>query len=258
MSEGYTIASFYRFETLSDLPSLKRRLAEAMETHSILGTIIIAEEGFNATVSALAGNMERFLEEISEVLGGLPNCKFSRCEGGGFQRQKVKIKKEIVTFKSPVDMRLGAGTHVSPEDWDEVVSDPATILIDARNDYEYKVGTFRGAVNPGTEAFSELPDYVESNLSPVGDPAIAMFCTGGIRCEKLAPYLVEKGFHRVYQLDGGILNYLESTGNRSGLWEGECFVFDERVTVDDSLRKGLAPDFSSLKSSSIKSQEKGE
>lgn len=252
MKNEFKIAAFYRFETLSGLTGLRDRLLGIMESHCVFGTIIIAAEGFNATVSAREGEMDSFLYELSGVLGTLPECKITGHDGPGFERRKVKIKKEIVTFKKPVDIGLGTGTHVSADDWDDIIKDPRTVLIDARNDYEFKVGSFRGALNPQTESFSEVPEYIEARLTPGENPRIAMFCTGGIRCEKLAPYLVEKGFSEVFQLEGGILSYLAATKNRSGLWQGECFVFDERITVDDTLRKGSANDFSVLKQSSRK------
>ncbi len=167
----------------------------------------------------------------------------------GLSGSKVKIKKEIVTLRKDVKISLGAGTHVSNEEWNRLLKDPETILIDTRNDYEYRVGTFRGAINPQISSFSELPEFVENHLDSSKEPKIAMFCTGGIRCEKFAPYLVERGFKNVFQLDGGILRYLEETPSGESLWEGECFVFDERITVDRDLNQGTAEDFSSAKTS---------
>lgn len=248
MSNDYKIASFYRFQELDCLPEIKGRLLTAMEEIGVFGTIIIAEEGFNGTISVEMSGLEVFLEVLATVFGTVPECKFSLHGEPGFKRRKVKIKKEIVTLRKDVSIELGTGTHVSNEEWNRLLADPDTVLIDTRNDYEYRVGTFRGAINPGISSFSELPEYIEKHFDPAKEPKIAMFCTGGIRCEKFAPYLVEKGFKNVFQLEGGILRYLEKTPVDESLWEGECFVFDERVTVDRDLNQGTAEDFSSAKS----------
>ncbi len=246
------IASFYLFTRMRGLEAIKAKLLGLMEEFDVTGTIIIADEGFNGTVAAHAARLDTFLLEMCGVFESEPEFKFSYDDEPGFARRKVKIKKEIVTLKKAVSIDLGEGTHVAPDEWNQLITDPETILIDARNDYEFKVGTFEGAVNPGTESFSELPDFIESNFDPNRDPKIAMFCTGGIRCEKLAPFLKEKGFQNVYQLKGGILRYLEEVDPRESLWKGECFVFDERITVDPSLRRGTARDLSAAKKSSQK------
>ncbi len=246
------IASFYQFTPMRRLEAKKAKLLGFMEEFDVTGTIIIADEGFNGTVAAAAPRLDAFLMEMCGVFESEPEFKFSYDDEPGFARRKVKIKKEIVTLKKAVNIDLGEGTHVAPDEWNRLITDPETILIDARNDYEFKVGTFEGAVNPGTESFSELPDFIESNFDPNRDPKIAMFCTGGIRCEKLAPFLKEKGFQNVYQLKGGILRYLEEVDPRESLWKGECFVFDERITVDPSLRRGTARDLSAAKKSSQK------
>ena len=170
--------------------------------------------------------------------------KSSFHDAAPFRKIDVKIKPEIVTLKRPVDMSLGAGTHVSADAWNELISDPETFVLDTRNHYEFDTGTFANAVDPNTTKFSELPDFVEGNLDPEKHKRIAMFCTGGIRCEKFAPYLKGVGFEEVYQLDGGILKYLEVVAPEESLWQGECFVFDERVSIDHQLQKGEAPDHS--------------
>ena len=161
-----------------------------------------------------------------------------------FRKIDIKIKPEIVTLKKDVDIRLGDGTHVKPDEWNRLIADDETLVLDARNAYEYEAGTFRRAVNPGVRRFSDLPQFVAEHLDPERHRRVAMFCTGGIRCEKFAPYLKQIGFEEVFQLEGGILRYLEETSAAESLWEGECFVFDERITVDDQLKKGTAPDHS--------------
>ncbi|MDH3530907.1 MAG: rhodanese-like domain-containing protein [Acidobacteriota bacterium] len=252
MNNEYRIASFYRFQELSELESLKRLLLAEMEASEVFGTIIIAEEGFNGTVSAKKKKLDIFLQSIESIFGCALEYNFSEHDTPGFRRRKIKIKKEIVTLRKNVRMELGHGTHVEAEEWNRIISDPSVIVVDARNDYEHEIGTFRGARNPHTEKFSELPEIIDSRIDPAENPKIAMFCTSGIRCEKLAPYLVEKGFEQVFQLHGGILRYLERIPADESLWEGECFVFDERITVDDRLRKGTAIDVSQTKQLSRK------
>jgi UPF0176 protein len=248
----YNIAAFYKFTEMSGLEVLKQRLSDCMEAHDVLGTIIIADEGYNGTIAAKPSKFADFFEELFRILNSKTEIKISVYSEPGFQRRKVKIKKEIVALKKPVKIELGVGTHVGVDDWNRIISDSGTILIDARNDYEFRAGTFKGAINPETESFSELPQFIESTLKPNKDKTIAMFCTGGIRCEKLAPYLVEQGFENIVQLDGGILRYLDEVRADASLWEGECFVFDERITLDHELGKGKTPDYSSEKPASQK------
>ncbi|REJ79541.1 MAG: hypothetical protein DWQ47_02570 [Acidobacteria bacterium] len=218
-----------------------------MEEDSIFGTIILAPEGFNSTVSGTSHDLEAFLLKAGETLGTDFEVKLSTFDKPPFKRRKVKIKREIVTLRKEVDIEAGRGTHVGSDEWNRLISDPETLLLDTRNDYEVEVGRFRGAVNPFTKSFGELPEFVEENLDPSKFKRVAMYCTGGIRCEKFAPYLKQKGFKEVYQLKGGILKYLEDTLEAESLWEGECFVFDERVSVDEDLQKGEASDPSFFK-----------
>jgi UPF0176 protein len=241
----FQIVTFYQFRefALDELPRVRESLRDVMKEHSIKGTIILAEEGFNATVSGEPEDLRRFIHATEKLLGAKLDYKMSFHDAAPFRKIDVKIKPEIVTLKQRVDISKGKGTHVKPAKWNEVISDRSVVVLDARNSYEYKNGTFRGAVDPGTKKFSELPGYVAENLDPNRQPKVAMFCTGGIRCEKFAPYLVERGFE-VFQLEGGILRYLEETPAENSLWEGECFVFDDRRTVDEKLRKGTGPDYS--------------
>jgi UPF0176 protein len=244
MNERYQIITFYKFLELRDLPRLRDRLKSSMRSNSIKGTFILAAEGFNATVCGLPGDIAAFVGEAETVLGTEIVFKSSFYSTVPFKRVDVKIKPEIVTLKKHVDVALGAGTHVDPREWNDIISDPETLVLDARNSYEYETGTFSRAVNPGTSKFSELPAYVTENLDPQKHKKIAMFCTGGIRCEKFAAYMKQSGFEEVYQLEGGILKYLEEIPAASSLWQGECFVFDDRVSVDVDLEKGVSPDLS--------------
>ena len=250
--EKFQIITFYEFKPLSSetLPDLKCSLREAMQAHSIKGTIILAEEGFNATVCGEPSMLSRFVDMAEEVLDTELNFKASFHEHCPFRKIDVKIKPEIVTLRKSVDISKGEGTHVDAARWNELISDPEVVVIDTRNDYEFRNGTFRRAVNPGTEKFSDLPKFVAENLNPNVHQKVAMFCTGGIRCEKFAPYIKALGFKEVFQLDGGILRYLEEVPKEASLFDGECFVFDDRRTVDEHLRKGVGPDYSQTKVSS--------
>ncbi|HKP70187.1 MAG TPA: rhodanese-like domain-containing protein [Pyrinomonadaceae bacterium] len=244
--EKFQIITFYEFKTLeaSELPNIRASLSETMRRNAIKGTIILAEEGFNSTVCGKSGAIERFVSEAERIFSSRLSYKSSFHEACPFRKVDVKIKPEIVTLKKPVDISLGSGTHVNPSEWNELVKDPSVLVLDTRNDYEFKNGTFERAVNPQTEKFSELPDFISDNLDPETHPRVAMFCTGGIRCEKFAPYMKQLGFKEVFQLDGGILKYLETVDESESLWQGECFVFDDRRTVDENLDKGIGPDYS--------------
>ena len=247
MSKKYQIISFYEFKPLSGpevLQGLKAKLKEMLVRHDVFGTIIIAEEGFNASLSALPEAIDPFLKELESTLATKISPKVSYSEQSPFRKHEIKVKPEIVTLKKPVDISLGAGTHVEPKDWNALLEDPEILVLDTRNDYEFHSGTFKNAVNPGTEKFSELPAFVESELDPEKHKKIAMFCTGGIRCEKFAPYMKARGFAEIYQLRGGILKYLEEIPQDETLWQGECFIFDERTTLNEKLEKGNGPDLS--------------
>lgn len=240
----YKIITFYEFKHLSNLEQLKLDLKSEMIANSIFGTIIIATEGVNSTLCADEQHLSEFISKIENILETKIDYKSSFYKEIAFQRQKVKIKSEIITLRKSVDIKKGVGTHVNGKDWNEILSDPQTLILDTRNDYEYRVGTFNGAINPKTKSFNELPKFVEENLDPKKHRKIALFCTGGIRCEKFAPYMKEKGFEGVYQLEGGILSYLKEMSKSESRWKGECFVFDGRVTVDEILQKGEAVDYS--------------
>jgi UPF0176 protein len=242
----FQIITFYEFKRFQgdELTGLKDSLRAAMAKHSIKGTIILAEEGFNSTVCGEPDLLKLFVSDAETILDSNLNFKASFHDACPFRKIDVKIKPEIVTLKRPVDISKGKGTHVKPADWNEIIADPTVVVIDTRNHYEFKNGTFRRAINPETEKFSDLPKFIEEELDPAVHEKVAMFCTGGIRCEKFAPYIKSLGFKQVFQLDGGILRYLEEVPADESLFEGECFVFDDRRTVDENLRKGVGPDYS--------------
>lgn len=241
------IAAFYRFLELGPeerLAAMREATKRAMEAGEILGTVIFASEGVNSTVCGTSDELDIFVDWLSEAIGEKLAPKYSYADESPFRKIDVKIKPEIVTLKREVDLSLGAGTHVRPEDWNRIISDPEVVVLDTRNDYEFRTGTFDNAINPKTEKFSELPEFVAQNLDPNKHKKVAMFCTGGIRCEKFAPYMKSLGFESVFQLEGGILKYLEEVPADEQLWRGDCYVFDTRVSVDPELRPADSADLS--------------
>ena len=249
MTNDYTqsehcVAALYRFVSLSDYEDLQEPLLNKLQELHICGTLLLAAEGINGTVSGSAGNITALLDWLNTAdcwQGRLvgTEVKKSYTADKPFARTKVKLKKEIVTMGvAGIDPNESVGTYVAPQDWNELISDPDVITIDTRNDYEVKIGTFKDAINPHTETFREFPDYAQRELDPQKNKKVAMYCTGGIRCEKSTAYMKSLGFEEVYHLKGGILKYLEEVPKEESLWEGECFVFDERVTVDHDLQPG--------------------
>lgn len=239
-SGTFRISAFYKFMPVPDPAALKRELDAFLETGAVLGTILIASEGVNGTVSGPEDEVEALLGFLADRLGldSLPR-KVASAPFRPFHRMKVRLKREIVTLGvDGIDPNRKVGTYVKPEAWNELVQRDDVLLLDTRNDYEVGVGTFEGAVNPGTRSFREFPAFVNAHLNPEQTPKVAMFCTGGIRCEKASSYLLEQGFREVYHLEGGILEYLQQVPPAQSLWKGECFVFDERVTVDHALAPG--------------------
>lgn len=239
-SKPITVCAMYRFVELPHYQQLKQPLLDKMLELEVKGTLLLAEEGINGTVAGTAQAIEQLLDWLrqEERLQDI-DYKLSFDETQPFYRTKVKLKKEIVTMGvEGIDPKRVVGTYVKPKDWNALISDPEVLLIDTRNDYEVEIGTFKGAVNPNTTTFREFPDYVEKNLDPAKHKKVAMFCTGGIRCEKSTAFLKEKGFDEVYHLEGGILKYLEEVEPEETLWQGDCFVFDNRVSVDHHLQKG--------------------
>jgi UPF0176 protein len=242
----YKIITFYEFRRYEPgvLPEIHAKLKARMRELSVKGTVILATEGFNATVCGSASEIDEFISSAEELLGTGLEYSETTHDRIPFRRSEVKIKPEIVTLREKVVHSRGAGTHVEPSDWNRIITGRETYVLDARNDYEFRTGTFRGAVNPGTESFSQLPEFVKRKLDPAKHKRIAMFCTGGIRCEKLAPYLKQLGYDEIYHLRGGILNYLDKVKPGDSLWEGECFVFDDRISLDGALTKGRSSDLS--------------
>ena len=242
MPTALNVCTFYRFVALTGLEDLQRRLQDRGETLNLKGTILLAAEGINATLTGLQQALETFLGEIRDLpeFAGLP-AKFSMSEPGNpvFHRLKVRIKAEIVAMGVPhVDPERRTGEHVSAERWNALLDDPSVLVIDTRNAYETAIGSFPRAILPNTRSFREFPDYVHTHLDPSRHRAVAMFCTGGIRCEKASAWMLEQGFERVYQLDGGILKYFETVEPEANRWQGECFVFDQRVALNAALLEG--------------------
>lgn len=231
------IASFYKFVSLIDFETMREPMLAKMRDINLKGTIILAAEGINGGFAGKREEMEIFYQFMRNDprLADL-NFKETFDENNPFDKAKVKLRNEIVTMGiQKVDPTQLSGTYLDPAQWNEFIQDPDVILIDTRNDYEFELGTFKNAINPNTENFREFPDYVEKHLQDKKDKKIAMFCTGGIRCEKSTAYLKDQGFQNVYQLHNGILNYIEATPKNESLWEGACFVFDDRVAVDHNL-----------------------
>jgi UPF0176 protein len=244
----YLTAAFYKFVELSNFPEMKEPLLAFCESQDVKGTILLANEGINSTIAGSEAGVRAVLAYLKNdpCLATLEH-KESWSSKPPFYRMKVKLKKEIVTMGVPtVNPNETVGQYVKPQDWNALIADPDVVLIDARNTYEVNIGTFRGAIDPQTKSFSELPDWLlqhpalQSKETDTGakKPKVAMFCTGGIRCEKSTAFLKANGFDEVFHLEGGILKYLETVPEADSQWQGECFVFDERVTVGQGLKVG--------------------
>lgn len=234
------VAALYKFVSLPDFAEKKDPLLAYCLEQEIKGTLLLAEEGINGTIAGTRTAIDAVISflQADPRLADLEH-KESYTDTPPFDRMKVRLKKEIVTLGVPeVDPNQKVGTYVSPEEWNTLISDPEVVLIDTRNDYEVQIGTFQGACNPQTASFREFPEYVREHLDPQKHKKVAMFCTGGIRCEKASAFMLEQGFEEVYHLKGGILKYLEAVPAEESLWEGECFVFDQRVAVRHGLELG--------------------
>jgi UPF0176 protein len=240
MSTHFVTCAMYKFVALPHFESLRQPLLDTMNDNQVFGTLLLASEGINGTVSSTRVGIDNLLAWLDQQ-PGLENIdrKESYDSKIPFYRTKVKLKKEIVTMGvEGIDPKETAGTYVQPEDWNTLIADPDVVVVDTRNDYEVKIGTFKNAIDPKTTTFREFPEWSKENLDPNTDKKVAMFCTGGIRCEKSTAFLKEQGFDEVYHLQGGILKYLEKVPEKDSLWQGECFVFDNRVTVDHNLNAG--------------------
>lgn len=234
------VAALYKFTAFPDFENHRESIRQTMLDNAVKGTLLIAHEGINGTIAGSRAGIDAvlaFLRNIPAI--GEFEFKESYTDEMPFYRTKVKLKKEIVTMGvSDIDPKQSVGQYVKAEDWNALISDPDVLLVDTRNDYEVKIGTFKNALNPHTETFREFPDYVEKHLDKNKHKKIAMFCTGGIRCEKSTAFMKKQGFDEVYHLEGGILKYLETVPKADSLWEGECFVFDNRVAVNHDLEQG--------------------
>lgn len=239
-SAPIVVCALYKFVTLEDFEALRRPLLEVMLQQDVKGTLLLAKEGINGTIAGSRAGIDAVLAHLrSDPRLAQLDSKESFDEEQPFYRTKVKLKQEIVTMGiADIDPKRVVGTYVKPSQWNALISDPEVLLVDTRNDYEVEIGTFKGAIDPQTKTFREFPAYVAEHLDKNKHKKVAMFCTGGIRCEKSTAFLKEQGFEEVYHLEGGILKYLEEVPQEESLWQGECFVFDNRVTVDHQLRKG--------------------
>lgn len=234
------VAALYKFVTLEDFHELRESLLDECQRAEVKGTLLLAREGINGTIAGSREGIDQVLDYLrSDVrLSDLAHKESFDAEMP-FYRMKVKLKKEIVTMGlEGIDPNDRVGTYVKPSDWNALVEDPDVVIVDTRNDYEVGIGTFRGALDPKTTTFREFPAFVRENLDPKKNKKVAMFCTGGIRCEKASAFMLGEGFEEVYHLEGGILKYLEEVPAKESAWEGECFVFDNRVAVNQALEKG--------------------
>ena len=240
----YTVAAFYQFASLNNILSLQTELKKLCQRNEIFGTILLASEGINGTVAGKQSSINCLFKWLREQPSfNEIQVKYSNSDSQVFNRLKVRIKKEIVTMgKTDINPNNVVGTYIQPENWNDFINDPETLIIDTRNEYEIAIGTFKNSTNPQTQSFREFPDWVKAELDILPDnkrpKQIAMFCTGGIRCEKATSYLVQKGYENVFHLEGGILKYLEIIPEKDSTWLGDCFVFDQRVSVEHGLAPG--------------------
>jgi UPF0176 protein len=237
---SYVVAAFYKFVDLPDRQAWQQRLLDLCQAQALKGTILLATEGINGTVSGSRSGIDTLLADLrSDRRFADLDVKESYTNIDPFDRLKIKLRNEIITIGQPeADPAVQVGTYVDPADWNQLIQDPNVLVIDTRNELEVSIGTFPGAQNPQTSTFREFPGYVKQSLDPQQHKQVAMFCTGGIRCEKASAYLLAQGFEQVYHLKGGILNYLETVPPEESLWSGECFVFDHRVAVTQGVQAG--------------------
>lgn len=237
---SYAVAAFYLFAELEDFAQKRSPLLAWCQRHEVCGSILLAREGVNGTIAGPEAGINAVLGWLREDprLAELTE-KRSQCAFPPFRKMKVRLKKEIVRLGvEGIDPNAKVGQYVAPQDWNALIDDPEVVLIDTRNSYEIEVGKFKGAIDPLTDDFRSFPDYVQQQLDPQKHRKVAMYCTGGIRCEKATSYLLEQGFENVYHLHGGILNYLEQIPETETRWQGECYVFDDRVSVNHDLQPG--------------------
>lgn len=235
-----TVAALYKFVDFPNFKDYQKPLKDLAQSHKVLGTLLLAHEGINGTIAGPEDGINAVISYIATLPGFSDiECKKSYADEYPFYRLKVRLKKEIVTLGvDDLNPGLKTGNYVDPADWNTLIESPDVILVDTRNDYEVKVGTFKGAVNPETTSFREFSKYVLDHPDLFEKKRVAMFCTGGIRCEKASAFMLHQGYDEVYQLKGGILKYLETVPEEESLWEGECFVFDNRVSVTNGVTPG--------------------
>ena len=240
---AYRVAAFYQFAALPDFRELREPLRALCAALGLKGSVLLAHEGINGTIAGSDDGIAAFVEALQngDLFGGRLDhleLKYSTADAMPFQRLKVRLKKEIVTLgDASVDPNRRVGTYVDATNWNKLIADPDTLVLDTRNAFEVAMGTFEGAVDPGIKSFGEFKDFTAEKLDPTKHRRIAMFCTGGIRCEKASAYLLARGFAEVFHLKGGILKYLEGVPESESRWRGECFVFDERVALGHGLRE---------------------
>jgi UPF0176 protein len=228
-----TVAAFYRFFALADPATLRDELRATFTATDLLGTTLIAPEGINGTMAASPETIDRLLSFLADRTGlGRSEVKFSAADAPPFRRLKFKLKREIITFRNAAVDPSRPGQYVEPDHWNALLADPEVLLLDTRNTYETAIGTFANAVTPPLDTFSDFSDYVREHLDPAKHRKVAMFCTGGIRCEKASAFMLQQGFPEVFHLKGGILKYLELVPENASQWQGACYIFDERVSVD--------------------------
>lgn len=240
MEHKIVVAALYQFAKLDDYIAIQPELLRVCQENKIKGTLLLAAEGINGTIAGTRAGIDAVKTYIATIpqLNSL-EYKESSASKMPFFRLKVRLKKEIVTLGVPdVSPTKVVGTYVTPQEWNDIISDPETVVIDVRNDYEVKIGSFKNAIDPHTKTFREFPAYVHQNLDPKKHKKVAMFCTGGIRCEKASSFMMMEGYENVYHLHGGILKYLEEIPAEKSLWDGDCFVFDQRVAITHGLEEG--------------------
>ena len=236
---NFSIITFYEFKNIDDLDIQKIELKKFCLFNKLRGTVILAKEGINGSIAGSSDSISKFISYLGSQSFKNLELKFSYYKYMPFNRLKIKSKKEIVTFKSQLtDPEIIKGNYIPPKDWNSTIKDNGTILIDVRNHFEFKMGSFENAINPKTKSFSEFKKFVDNHLSNFKEKKLAIFCTGGIRCEKASSYMINSGFKNVNQLKGGILKYLEEIPKKDSKWKGECFVFDNRVSLKNELKEG--------------------
>jgi UPF0176 protein len=241
MNRECVVAAFYHFTDLPDCEDMRSRLEAFCDRHKLKGTILLAREGINATIAGCRADVDALLDYLhADSRFRALEHQESYCDRVPFQRLKARVKQEIVKLGiTEVAPNQKVGTYVEAKDWNALIADPKVMVLDTRNRYEVELGTFHNAINPNLDIFSEFPQYIRANLNLDRHQKIAMFCTGGIRCEKASAYMLSQGFREVYHLKGGILKYLEEVEPEQSLWEGECYVFDDRNSVDRNLHQGV-------------------